>query len=34
VEAMGAKMHLVTGNRENIKITTEMDLILANQLMK
>ena len=34
VEAMGAKMHLVAGNRENIKITTEMDLILANQLMK
>lgn len=34
VEAMGATMHLVTGNRENIKITTEMDLILANQLMK
>ena len=34
VEAMGAKMHLVAGNRENIKITTEMDLIIANELMK
>jgi 2-C-methyl-D-erythritol 4-phosphate cytidylyltransferase len=33
VEALGAKMHLVAGNRENIKITTEMDLIIVNQLM-
>lgn len=33
VEALGAKIYLVAGNRENIKITTEMDLIIANQLM-
>jgi 2-C-methyl-D-erythritol 4-phosphate cytidylyltransferase len=33
VEATGAKIHLVEGNRENIKITTEFDLLLAETLM-
>ena len=32
VEALGAKIHLVEGNRENIKITTAMDLKLMEIL--
>jgi len=32
VEAMGIKVMLVPGNRENIKITTPFDLIIANAL--
>jgi 2-C-methyl-D-erythritol 4-phosphate cytidylyltransferase len=32
VEALGHKVFLVNGNRENIKITTEMDLILGEAL--
>jgi 2-C-methyl-D-erythritol 4-phosphate cytidylyltransferase len=34
VEAMGVKVHLVEGNRENIKITTEFDLIVAERLLE
>lgn len=34
VEATGAKVHLVEGNRENIKITTEFDLKIAEIYMK
>lgn len=34
VEMMGGEIHLVDGNRENIKITTEEDLIIAEALMK
>lgn len=34
VEAMGATVHLVAGNRENIKITTEFDLIVAERLLE
>ncbi|MHB9142219.1 MAG: 2-C-methyl-D-erythritol 4-phosphate cytidylyltransferase [Paludibacter sp.] len=33
VEAMGTKIHLVEGNRENIKITTEFDLRIAEIMM-
>jgi 2-C-methyl-D-erythritol 4-phosphate cytidylyltransferase len=33
VEAMGAKVELVEGNRENIKITTEFDLKIAETLI-
>ncbi len=33
VEAFGHKVELVEGNRENIKITTEMDLKLAEAIM-
>lgn len=33
VERLGAKVHLVEGNRENIKITTPMDLTLAEALL-
>jgi len=29
LESTGAKIHLVNGNRENIKITTDFDLIIA-----
>ena len=32
VEALGAKVHLVEGNRENIKLTTPFDLQLAEML--
>lgn len=32
VEAMGAQVALVPGNRENIKITTPFDIIIANAL--
>lgn len=34
VEASGVAVHLVPGNRENIKLTTPMDLLLAEQLMR
>jgi len=34
VEAIGATVHLVDGNRENIKITTEFDLIVAERLLE
>ena len=34
VEATGVPIHLVPGNRENIKLTTPMDLALAEVLMK
>ena len=33
VESFGAKIHLVEGNRENIKITTPFDLQIANVLI-
>jgi len=33
VEALGTKIQLVEGNRENIKITTEFDLKIAESLM-
>lgn len=33
VEAMGEKINLIEGNRENIKITTPQDLIIAEALM-
>lgn len=33
VEALGEKVTLVNGNRENIKITTPFDLIIANALV-
>ncbi|MDL2256022.1 2-C-methyl-D-erythritol 4-phosphate cytidylyltransferase [Parabacteroides sp. OttesenSCG-928-G06] len=32
VEAMGTQIHLVPGNRENIKITTPFDLLIAKAL--
>lgn len=34
VENMGVNIHMVEGNRENIKITTAFDLILADLLLK
>lgn len=34
VEAMGASVFLVEGNRENIKLTTPFDLIVANALVE
>ena len=34
VEASGVAVHLVPGNRENIKLTTPMDVLLAEQLMR
>ena len=34
LEAYGEKIHLVEGNRENIKITTPQDLIIAEALLK
>jgi len=34
VEAIGIKIHLVEGNRENIKITTRFDLEMAETLLK
>lgn len=33
VEGLGHKIHLVEGNRENIKLTTPMDLLLAEALL-
>lgn len=33
VEAMGEVIHMVTGNRENIKITTPFDLLVAESLI-
>lgn len=34
LEAFGEKINLVDGNRENIKITTSQDLLIAEALMK
>ena len=34
VEAIGARVHLVSGNEENIKITTPLDLSLAELILK
>ena len=34
VETMGTDIHLVQGNRENIKITTPFDLKIADSLLK
>ena len=34
VEALGHKVELVEGNRENIKITTEFDLRVANAIIR
>lgn len=34
VEAMGEKINLIEGNRENIKITTPQDLLIAEALLK
>lgn len=34
VEATGEKIHLVSGNKENIKITSPEDLVVAEALMK
>jgi len=34
VESLGIKINLVEGNRENIKITTVFDLVLAEVLLK
>jgi len=33
VEALGQKINLVEGNRQNIKVTTPMDLIIAEAIM-
>ena len=33
VEALGIKVHLVEGNRENVKLTTPFDLKLAEMLI-
>lgn len=33
VESMGTRIHMVTGNRENIKITTPFDLLVAKSLI-
>lgn len=33
LEAMGEKINLIEGNRENIKITTPLDLIIAEAIM-
>jgi len=33
VESIGQKMNLVSGNRENIKITRPEDLVFAEKLM-
>jgi 2-C-methyl-D-erythritol 4-phosphate cytidylyltransferase len=34
VEALGHVVHLVEGNRENIKLTTPYDLIVAKALVE
>ncbi len=34
VEALGEKINLIEGNRENIKITTPQDLLIAEVLLK
>ena len=34
VEAIGARVHLVPGNDENIKITTPLDLSVAAIILK
>jgi 2-C-methyl-D-erythritol 4-phosphate cytidylyltransferase len=33
LEALGEKINLIEGNRENIKITTSQDLLIAEALM-
>jgi 2-C-methyl-D-erythritol 4-phosphate cytidylyltransferase len=33
VEALGQPVHLVSGNRENIKLTTPFDLKVAESLI-
>ena len=33
VELAGFHIHLIEGNEENIKITTAMDLLIAEQLL-
>ena len=33
VESLGVRVHLVEGNRENIKLTTPFDLKLAEMLI-
>lgn len=33
VESTGKTIHLVTGNKENIKITTPLDLVIAKELL-
>ncbi len=34
VEAAGHSIHLVEGNRENIKITTSLDIVIASAIME
>ena len=34
LEASGATINIVAGNRENIKITTPVDLIVAEAIIK
>jgi 2-C-methyl-D-erythritol 4-phosphate cytidylyltransferase len=34
LESMGESIHLITGNKENIKITTPQDMIIAEAFMK
>lgn len=34
LEAMGEKINLIEGNRENIKITTPLDLIISEAIMR
>lgn len=34
VESLGEKIHLVPGNRENIKITTQQDMVIASALLQ
>ena len=34
VESLGERVHLVEGNRENIKLTTPFDLKLAEMLLE
>jgi len=34
VEALGHKVTMVDGNRENIKLTTPFDLVVAEALIK
>ena len=32
-ERIGMKVHLVAGSEENLKITTPMDLVLADEIL-
>ena len=34
VEAYGLKVHLIEGEEENIKITTPLDMVLAEKLLQ